>query len=44
MDVGLHSCNPSIWEVEAGGSRVKANLGYIDRSCLKQNKSNYDLC
>jgi flagellar biosynthesis/type III secretory pathway protein FliH len=28
----LHTCNPSIWEAEAGG----CNLGYLVRPCFKR--------
>jgi hypothetical protein len=36
--VVVHTCNPSTWEVEAGGSWVQGQLGYIARPCL-ENKT-----
>lgn len=32
-----HACNPSIWEVEAGGLEVQGQLGYIIL-CPKKQK------
>jgi hypothetical protein len=34
-----HTCNPSTWEAEAGGSKFRASPSYILRPCLK-NKTN----
>lgn len=33
-----HNYNPSAWEAETGRSQIKAILGYIVRTCLRQNK------
>lgn len=33
-----HACNPSIWEVEAGGLEVQGQLGYISL-CPKKQKN-----
>lgn len=34
-----HTCNPSVWEVEAEGEKFKASLGHM-KSCLKKIKGN----
>lgn len=33
-----HNYNPSAWEAETRRSQTKAILGYIVRTCLRQNK------
>jgi hypothetical protein len=48
QNMTVHACNPSAWEVEAGGSRVlgppglhtrfQDNLSCIGRPCLKKRK------
>jgi hypothetical protein len=35
LSMVVHVCNPSTLEVEAGGSRFKASLGYKVKHCLK---------
>ena len=38
----MHACNPSIWEVETGGTEFKIIFGYTEgsmiymRSCFKE--------
>jgi hypothetical protein len=37
---GIHACNPSTWEAETGGSRVRGSLSYMMIPwSLKQNKT-----
>lgn len=38
-----HACNPSIWEVEAGGLEVQGQLGYIILCPKKQKQKNQKL-
>jgi cytochrome b involved in lipid metabolism len=37
VDVVVHACNPNIWKVEAGGSRVQGQLG-LHSETLSLNK------
>jgi hypothetical protein len=34
----VHTCNPSIWEREAEGSKTETSLGSIVRPCLKEKE------
>lgn len=40
LDMAVHTCNPNIQEVEAGGlPQVHASQNYIARPCFKEQKT-----